>query len=361
MAGIVEGPTLANLVGMINFGGGRPSTGVSTLGTGSTPYQKVKSPKKIGKAILDGFQNKKKLTSEDGVQSIYGKSSSALGMSFINQKLKELEIPLEVDCDPKMSSAERLSNTVGGNSAASMSQCTILDVIGNLDASKEVLGATAVIKGVQYAVRNKDLKTALGISSMIDKLPSMNNRYLSKAVGYFDLETELAFAKRIMSESLRIDLQGVVDLLLSNATSDLHRKRLLLEQVRMACMRSYLDKVQMAIDECGVGAVRDKVPDAVPLILRHYRYRGGKGDHLGELAKVKALLTQLSPGWANITVGGQSYGNFQPFMSSSPDAQDLFLLDNDLYVHVLVGVRNGNESIYTLGKQMYPTISFRRR
>ena len=356
---LVKGLSADDLVSVIDFG----SNARRDVNSGSTTtpvnYSRVSSTSVIGNRVVESNLAKKTSSGSSLINTIFGKSAVSGNSAFMADLIGKIHLPVEVDCDPSPSSSDRLKNSVGLAASNSMTSCTVLDVIKNLDASKAVMVGAVTIGSTAYAVKGKDLTTAQGLAKMYTQLPSVQSPYLDKAVGYTDTGTELSFAKRLMDESLRIGIPQMIDKVVAQFSSPESKRALYLSQVRSSCIRSYLDNVQAAIDYCGVGAVIAAVPDVVQLIIRYYRYRGNTGGMTAELTKVKTLLSTLAPGWELTVTDTTTYKNFTPFMRASADAQDLFLLDPELYVYILVADKNGNESITSMVRRMYPYLRLR--
>lgn len=351
---LVKGVSKDDLVAVLDFGG---SSRVTSSSTATTSYDKPNSTSALGDALLAEYKKANKGSTASYLEATFGKGVVDSSVAYVADLLKSVDIPLEVDCDPNMTTEERVISSIGVAASSSLTTCSVFDIVKNISAAKNVLTGSVIIGGVSYLTKGKDLNTAIGLSKMYDKLPSVNSKYLNSIIGYFDLDAEAALATRLVNESLRIGLPDVLRLVISTVRNESVKKRVYLGQLRQACMQSRLENVQLTIDYCGVTQCLAKVPDIVYLILKHYKYRGNGEGYPAELTKVKDLLTTLDPTWSTNEQDTITYQDYSPFASASASAKDLFLLDDELYVHVLIGSEYGNRSVKSTVSTMYPYLN----
>lgn len=349
----------ADIMSMVDLDTGGGFGGSSSGGTSVT---KIEDFTALTTAALNPEHGKDGYLTNSGLtETIFGGSPIKFGNRLGLGLLSDLKPPVEVDCDPEPDYAARIRNSVGLAANRSMSTCTMLNIVASLSNSTDILEGAIAIAGVVHAVKNKDMKTAQGISEALYNITNENSRAVqllsSSTVGeYIDFGPRAARFNWVMEEALRIGIPSLIDTVIELARDDKERDKILLNQLRQAALRSHLENINKAIDTVGVTKVMTKLPDIIPLILKHYKYRGVRTP-LDASNYLTTLLARLNPHWYQVeTDDGDYINNVGVFERLSDDAADALLLDSRFVPLVFLGDRYRRMSVERLARQHYGNI-----
>ena len=230
---------------------------------------------------------------------------------------------------------------------------TVLTAAGENNAELKV-----IIDSVEKTIDSADLKSVNGISQVIGGLTGNTD-----LVKILNLGPSLSIVNEFISEAMRLELPGAVDVLISSIDDNDSKRKLKLYGTRQAASYADLDFLENQINDSaiGAGAIIALTPDIVSIVLQNYKLYGASPTR-EDAERLLRILNKLDSKWMKYQRGEDYIDNLSYLTEASDDAIRVLLKEPSTYVAALIsGQLENNDMVeYTLNMRPYTPASMLR-
>lgn len=256
------------------------------------------------------------------------------------------------------------SKTALDNLKGSVQKTIIGEISRDNPVVGEIVGAATGIGGVQdqlirygnstEIVRGLDFESAEGIASILRDISD------SDVLEVINVGVDVALFRGVLEEVTQWGLPGLVDDVLQSIEDDRVRREVVSRSSRNFVNTADIDSVEAMLNSVGASALTAQYPDFPRQLLNRYRFKSGTTPDnypalIGQLVRV---MDKLQPQWFFISRGDEPVWNLSVINLASPDAQLLFLSDEDYRTPFLIAPQYPQRDIKAIARDMYPLIAF---
>lgn len=220
----------------------------------------------------------------------------------------------EIQVDPRELQRRALSSL--GGSASNLSSRD-RDVINRKLLDTQGVDADRLrvsIDGQEQTISSVDYE---GITSTANLINAVNGD--TNIIEILDNEVEFAIIDTILENAIDQGLPNVIDLISNQISDPSYARKLYLNRVRQAALRSDLDTVKRIVELTDVISVLNAVPTIIKDIVASYKLPKGK-DVASEYTRLIDLLETIDSDWYKSPRGSDEHINLSMFYNASDDA-----------------------------------------
>ncbi len=205
-------------------------------------------------------------------------------------------------------------------------------------------GAVETIRGA------KDLKNAKDVAGLMSKV--LGNTALAEVL---DMESKFVVLQNVLARAVHLGVPELYDKFFTHFDKPSERRAFANSAIDAALRNPNVDLLNLILDTVGSAALLAKFPNAVPTILRNYKYPRGQGSPtLVEADKLAALVARIDPHWLEYSRKGVWVSNLEALTYASIETMALFKLLPAIRTEWLIAKSYSSSTLVGTFRRAYP-------
>lgn len=262
-----------------------------------------------------------------------------------------------------------LSNTQISNAGQLLKSVGLIDdstanLLSGKDSSMSLIDIyTNVHNGYKTTVNNVDKILDNDVfdsfSNFTNALAAINPTAASM-ISTMGLSEELGLLNNIVSQTISLNIPGIIDTIINDITDDRTQKKVLASSIPDALVAGNVELIEIALDKLGSNSVLSMYPNIVKLLLANYK---GYDSDINQSDTVKAnklltLLNKISSNWYKYNRNGIWIIDLDVFSEANVLVRTILTSDMSTEYASAISLADQfkKNDVMTIAKKYYPHI-----